>query len=161
MASSTDSIGFWLYLLFMGVKIWIWLSSYWMKILMQLLKKMKQLLEVIYVQFATKGGLRRREKSKHTEGRARWSRSKKYLIHNLQLKIIIEKAANKLSEDKCFLINDRNLFSTFNIIYNFLQYFQISRRAILKSFTLNLLARKTYFQQAFSSIVSFVVLWNC
>ena len=36
-------------------------------------------------------------------------------IDNLQLKIIIKKAANKLSEDKCFLIDDRNLFSTFNI----------------------------------------------
>ena len=40
---------------------------------------------------------------------------KNYQIHNLQLKIIIQKAANKLSEDKCFLINDRNLFSTFTI----------------------------------------------
>ena len=66
--------------------------------------------------YKTKGGLRRHEKSKHPEALdADEVVQKNYQIHNLQLKIIIEKAAKKLSEDKCFLVNDRNVFSTFNI----------------------------------------------
>ena len=65
--------------------------------------------------YKTKGGLRRHKHLKHSLSFEQSDTVKAGQINNVKLNLLIEKAAKTLSEDKCFLSDHQQLFSTFKI----------------------------------------------